>query len=111
MSRHEQNDLRRALAEREESVMEMVGHSFHGRARWLTVISWIKMIAFVIAAAFAAVQFFRADAVRSQIAWASMFVVFAMGTGIMFVLYWLELNRNAITRELKRLQLQIAERP
>src|SRR4051812_5212396 len=103
------SDLRNALNDRDESVIEMVTKSFQGRSRWLTVITWIKMGCFVIAAAVAAVQFFRADSTRAMIAWASLFIVFALGNSILFVLYWLELNRNSVTRELKRLELRIAK--
>ena len=109
MSKFDQSNLRNALNDREESVMEMVTHSFRGKARWLTIISTVKMFFFVIAAALSVVQFFRTDSTRAMIAWASLFIVFALGTSIMFVLYWLELNRNAVTRELKRLELRIAE--
>lgn len=67
------------------------------------------MAFFVIAAAVAAMKFFRTDSTRAMIAWASLFVVFALGTSILLVLYWLKLNRNAIARELKRLELRIAK--
>jgi hypothetical protein len=110
MNASQDDDLRRALAGRDETVMEMVAHSFRGRARWLTVVGWVKMVFFVLAAALAAVQFFRGETTRWLVAWSSVFVVCALGTAIMFVLYWLELNRNAITRELKRLELRIIER-
>jgi hypothetical protein len=109
MSELENQNLKNALNEREESVMELVTYSFRGRARWLTIITWVKMFFFVIAAAVSVTQFLRTDSTRWQIAWASLFIVFALGTSIMLVLYWLELNRNAVTRELKRLELRIAE--
>ena len=109
MSKFDNQNLRNAFNEREESVFELVTQSFRGRSRWLTIITWVKMILFVIAAAVCVVQFFRTDTTRAMIAWASLFIVFALGTSIMIVLYWLELNRNAVTRELKRLELRIAE--
>jgi hypothetical protein len=109
MSDYKNNNLRDALNEREESILEMVGHSFRGRARWLAITSWVKICAFIICEAISAVQFFRVDSMRSMIAWATLFAVFVFGHSILFVLYWLELNRNAITRELKRLELQVAE--
>jgi hypothetical protein len=109
VSKFENPNLRQALNERDESIMEMVTHTFRGRARWLMIVWFIKSLSFVAIAAISAVQFFRGDSTRWMIAWASLFIVFALGTSIMFVLYWLELNRNAVTRELKRLELQIAE--
>jgi Na+/proline symporter len=109
MNARDNDNLNQALSEREESVFEMVAHSFQGRARWIAVIGWIKMFCGVLLSALAIVEFFRAETVRGQIAWASAGVVCALGTAIIFVLYWLELNRNAITRELKRLELQIAQ--
>ena len=40
--------LRNALSNREESVMEMVTHSFKGRTRWLMVTTWVKMLFFAL---------------------------------------------------------------
>jgi hypothetical protein len=109
MNQTDKNNLRDALNDREESVMEMVGHSFQGRARWVSVIGWVKMLVAVMIAVTAIVQFFHTDSTRWLIAWASVFVVSSLGAAIMFALYWLEMNRNSITRELKRLELQIAQ--
>src|SRR3954462_8116582 len=107
MSPADKSNLRDALNDREESVMEMVGYSFQGRARWVSVIGWVKMLVSVTIAATSIVQFFQAGSTRWQIAWASLFIVSSLGAAIQFTLYWLEMNRNAITRELKRLELQI----
>ncbi len=44
-----------------------------------------------------------------MIAWATVFIVATSSMGMMFTMYWMQLNRNAVTRELKRLELTIAQ--
>ena len=97
-----------SIGNHEESIFTMVRETFRGRGRWLVVIGWIKMGLFVLIAALAGFEFFRSETTRSMIAWASIFVVASLGTSILFVLFWLDLNRGVLTRKLKRLELEIA---
>ena len=45
---------------------------------------------------------------RVMLLWAAACVVCMSGVSMMKVWYWMELNKNAVTREIKRLELQIA---
>jgi hypothetical protein len=85
-----------------------IGAAFHRHTRGLMTIAWVKMGLFVVIAAASVVMFFRAGATRDQIAWAAVFVVMSISLGIFFVLYWMELQRLAVLREIKRLELQVA---
>ena len=102
-------NLNNAFNDRENTMMDLVGQTFLRNSRWLMVIGWFKMILFLAVAAFAAFRFFQTDATRALIGWATVFIVCTLSTGFMFVLYWLDLNRNAVQREIKRLELRIAE--
>jgi hypothetical protein len=105
--------LRGALEEANENsiaeVRALVAQSFTGRAKWITIAGWAKTLVFLGIAILAAVQFFKTDAIRAMIAWATLFVVATSSMGIMIVMYWMQLNRNAVTREVKRLELAIME--
>jgi hypothetical protein len=94
-------------------IRELLARSFTGRANWIMVGAWVKLLAFVVLAVLAAVQFFRADSTRAMVGWASGFVVCTSAIGMMAQFFWMQLNRNAVTREIKRLELaitQLAER-
>src|SRR5262245_55931433 len=89
-------------------VRSLVAQTFTGRAKWITIGAWVKTIIFLVIAIAAVVQFFKTGNIRAMIAWASLFVVSTSSMGMMFTLYWMQLNRNAVTREIKRLELAIA---
>ena len=114
------NDIRNGLRkvdeagkydpDRGESLGQMLAESFRGKHRWMAWIAWIDSLVFTAVAVFAAVQFFRVDGVRQMILYAA---VFGLSSGIVLFLvkiwYWMLMNRNSIKREVKRLELRIAE--
>lgn len=106
--------LRRNLDEAGEagsidSIREMVRESFRGKSRAMVVVTWGKMLMFLAFSAFAAVQFFQVDDVRSLVGYAVLFLVGLLGWTMMWQFHWMLLNRNSAARELKRLELQVAE--
>ena len=54
------------------------------------------------------IRFFRAEEFRDMVMWAAASAFFLSGVSMMKVWYWMELNKNSVTREIKRLELQIA---
>jgi hypothetical protein len=55
-------------------------------------------------------QFFRADQTQGQIMYAALFILGAHGVGLMMkILAWQMLFRYGIRRDLKRLELSVAE--
>ena len=94
--------------EGEQSLQEMVIDSFRGRARWMVFLVMFFSLAFFVLAIVCAVQFFEAEGVRAMIAWAMGFGWSALAMAMMKVWYWMELNKNTVTREIKRVELQLA---
>ncbi|MHC5065266.1 MAG: DUF6768 family protein [Planctomycetota bacterium] len=92
-----------------DSIREMVRESFRGKSRAMVVVTWGKMLMFLAFSAFAAVQFFQVDDVRSLVGYAVLFLVGLLGWTMMWQFHWMLLNRNSAARELKRLELQVAE--
>ncbi len=92
----------------EQSIPQMVIDSFRSRHRWFIVLVFtigtvIGLLEFVVA-----YQFFHAESTREMIAWATGFVVGVIAIAMMKVWYWLELNKNSLAREIKRLELELA---
>jgi len=92
----------------EQSLHEMVIDSLRGKSKWLIVMIFSAMFVITVLAVLAAVQFFQVESVREMIAYATAFVFCLLGGMAMKIWYWMELNKNAITREVKRLELQVA---
>ncbi len=91
----------------EPAVHEMIIDSFRGRLRWLVVLAAVWCTAFLALAVVCAVQFFRANTIREMLAWATGCVLCTVYVMAMKVWYWMELNKNVVTREVKRLELEI----
>lgn len=92
----------------EQRLYERVLDSFRGEARWLVALTFVATTVFVVLAVLATSHFLQAGDLTEQLTWAVAvgFCVFAVG--LLKVWYWMELNKNTVMRELKRLELQIA---
>ena len=92
----------------EQSIFEMLAETFRGRHRWLVAVGFVATFAFLGLMVFCAVRFFQAESVRDMIMWTGAFVFCAMAVVANKIWYWMELNKHSVTREVKRVELQIA---
>ncbi|MCK4873788.1 MAG: hypothetical protein KAS72_13785 [Phycisphaerales bacterium] len=92
----------------EQSLLQMIAESFRGRQRWLMIGMHCNMLILTSLAVLSAIQFFRVESTRAMIAWSSGFIVGCLGTWLIKLWWWTRTDKNAVTREIKRLELQIA---
>ena len=92
----------------ERPFREMITETFRSRHRWLHITSFIMPMIFVVAACVFAYRFFYAETTHSMIAWATGFLWAVTATGVFKIFYLMELNKNSVTREIKRLELELA---
>lgn len=92
----------------EQSLHEMIAESFKGRQRWLMIGMHLNMLILVSLAVVSAIAFFRVESTRAMIAWATGFIVGCLGTWTIKLWWWTRTDKNALTREIKRVELQIA---
>ena len=101
------NDRAEFEALGEPTLFEQIAESFRGRTRWLNAILIVDTILFTSLFVFSVIQFFGATEIRDQILWASTSVLAMVIIGLVKIWFWMEMNRVAIMREIKRLELQI----
>ena len=92
----------------EQSLTEMVVDSFRGKSRWLVIVVYVSVFVFVVLMLVAAVRFFRAESTKEMVAWATGFLFCNLAVAMLKMWYWMELNKNAVTRGIKRIELQLA---
>ncbi len=92
----------------EPSMYEMVMETFRGRYRWMVFVAVFYTLVFIVLFILAAIRLFNAEATRDMLMWAAACFVCWSAVFMMKVWYWMELNKNAVMREIKRLELQIA---
>jgi hypothetical protein len=90
------------------SMAELLTETFRGRHRRLAIGGALLNLVLFAGALYSAIQFFRSGDLREMLLWgAGAFLCFGMVTAIK-VWYWLEMVRLSITRDVKRLELQVS---
>ncbi len=92
----------------EQSLFEMVADSFRGRHRWFMLLMNINILAFTVLAVVCGFKFFGTETMRGMIGWSAGFIFCCLGTMMMKLWWWAQMDKNSLTREIKRLELQIA---
>lgn len=92
----------------EQNLIGKIGEVYKGKLGWLAILMNFVHLIVVILMVYCIVEFFKAEATKELIMWASG-VFLCMIFGSMIKLYiWMQMDKNDILRELKRLELQLA---
>jgi len=92
----------------EQSLLEMVGGLFHTRHKWLFILMNIVTVVSFGFFIYCLVQFFNADQTNEIIKWTAGGFLCLMITGTLKLFSWMQMDKNALMRELKRLELQVS---
>lgn len=92
----------------EPPIFTQLSEALAGRTWWINLFGVPIMLGMVGLAVWSAVRFFAAADTRDMIMWAVLFLFSLQAVGLLKLWYWMALNRNAVTREVKRLELQVA---
>jgi uncharacterized membrane protein YciS (DUF1049 family) len=92
----------------EPAIYEIVMETFRGRFRWLNVLAFTGSIIILGLLCLLAYLFFHAESTQAMIAYATGFVWGVIWIAMLKIWFWLEMNKNSVTREVKRLELQLA---
>ena len=92
----------------DQSMMEMVFDTFRGTQKWLTFLSIFWGLVFMAGSVFGIIQLFREQETRELILWGLGVVFCFSAISMMKIWFWMQMNRNSILREIKRVELQVA---
>lgn len=92
----------------EPSIPEAVTSLFQGRSRWLNVMAFALIFLLFLASVYCGIRFFRSDDVATMLRWGSVAGLCWFATGFVKLWTWMEMERFAVVREIKRLELQVA---
>ncbi len=92
----------------EQGLWGMIGSIFQGKLGWLVILmNIINLIVFGILI-YCVIQFFNVTETNELIKWA-LGIVICLNFNTMIKLYaWMQMDKNAILREMKRLELQVS---
>ena len=93
---------------RRETMRGQIRDMMRGTSLRLMVFAYFILLIDTLFCVFTAVRFFRAETTQSQIAWAVGFIIAFTAIGAIKLWFWMLANRNAVIREVKRVEIQIA---
>ncbi|GAA3652108.1 DUF6768 family protein [Flavivirga jejuensis] len=92
----------------EQNVFSMVIGLFKGKNGWMITLMSIMNLIFLGLFIYCVVQFLETDDVQSLIKWGFGGISLLIGISILKVFAWMQMDKNTIMRELKRLELQVS---
>ncbi|WP_411766869.1 DUF6768 family protein [Winogradskyella sp. A3E31] len=92
----------------EQNVFGMLGGLYKGKNVWLTVLMHIMtMIAFGLMI-YCLIQTFDVESTNDLMLWIAGFFLSLIVMSMLKVYAWMQIHRNAMIREIKRLELQVS---
>ena len=92
----------------EQNLLEMVGGLFKTKQRWLIILMNIVQVISFGLFIYCAVQFFKVEETNELIKWGAGGFMFLLMSTFMKLFSWMQMDKYAILREMKRLELQIS---
>ncbi|MFV9550745.1 DUF6768 family protein [Algibacter sp. PT7-4] len=92
----------------EQNVLEMIFGLFKGKNKWILVIMNVMTLVFFALFIYCLIQFFNVETTKELLKWGLGSIVFLLGVSMLKVFAWMQMDKNAIMRELKRLELQVS---
>ncbi len=92
----------------EQNVFQMMEGLFKGKNSWILILMNIVMIIVFGLFIYCAIQFFNTDVTNELIKWAVLGTFCMMIVGMLKLMGWMQMDKNALLREMKRLELQVS---
>lgn len=92
----------------EQGVFDKIGDTFRSKMRFWIMLIWTEMIVLIGVIAWTGWKFFNATEPRDMIIWGAFSILGVLAIWVMKIWYWMEINKNTVVREVKRLELQVA---
>lgn len=89
------------------SLRQQVLATFEGQLRWLNVAGWIAGFVLFGVASVMTWRFIYAPTLEEMLRWGAAAALGFAGLALIKVWFWMELQKNAIMREVKRLEVQV----
>ena len=92
----------------EQGLIGKLEQVYKGKLGWLAVVMNIVTLLLVGCFVYSLVQFLGAETQKGLIIWASAGFLCMMAAALLKLYFWMQMDKNDLKRELKRIELQIA---
>jgi len=94
--------------EKEQSLLDEGLALFKGKRGWISIYVGIIMVAMIAGGVYSIIEFFRAEETKELLIWGGGFFSAMMAIAALKLYAWMQIDRNAIIREMKRLEFQVS---
>ena len=94
---------------KEDTIRSMIRDFYSRKMLSVVVFVWAMALIYVGLAIFSGVQFFRTDEPKYELMYAVIFICSVQLTVLIKIVAWQMIHRNSIKREIKRLEIRIAQ--
>ncbi len=92
----------------EQGLFDLAAANFQGKMKWFAILSGIIMFIMFGISVYCFVQFYNAQNIREMLLWGAGFGMGMMVVGMLKLWHWMQMDKNSLLREIKRLELQIS---
>jgi len=92
-----------------DTLRSLLKEFYNRRMRTVVILVWVAAMVLIAGMVLCGVEFFATESVKYEIMYAAVFVCLFTWVADMKIFAWLMMHRNSIKREIKRLELRIAE--
>ena len=109
--------IKQALTDEETAFLERLGEQsllqeglglFQGRRAWISISVGIVMILIMAGTVYCLVEFFKVEETKELMIWGGGFFLGLFMITSLKIWAWMQMDRNALMRELKRIELQVS---
>ncbi|MFK8005802.1 MAG: DUF6768 family protein [Saprospiraceae bacterium] len=91
----------------EQNIFDMFTGLFAGKNAWIIITTNISIVVFFALFVYCCIQFFNVESVEELIKWGLGSLMFLLNISMLKIYAWMQMDKNAMLREMKRLELQI----
>lgn len=91
----------------EQNLFEMVFGLFKGKNAWINILINIVIVIFFGCLIYCGIQFFNQETTEGLVKWGFGSLTLFTAISVMKIYAWMQMDKQAILREMKRLELQV----
>ena len=92
----------------EQNIFQMIFGVFRGKNSWINILMSIVQVIWFVLFIYCAIQFFSTDETNELIKWGIFGSLSLMASSMLKFYTWLQMDKKALIREIKRLELQVS---
>ena len=110
--------IKQALSEEESEILERLGEeqsifeqlltNFQGKMKWISMYIAFMILVFFVISIFCLIKFLNAEDLRLMLLWGAAMGASFFTVGFLKMWHWMQMDKNTLLREIKRLELHIA---